>query len=90
MKGDTDNDEKNLFDIIGKHFSVKISKNSSKDENKNLFDSFLKNIFKQDFENIKPVEVLIKQKFDHFVHSLELPNNYLTSFAIIINAMGKK
>ncbi len=39
-----DNDKKNLFDIIGKHFSVKNSKNSSNDENKNLFDSFLKNI----------------------------------------------
>jgi len=89
MKGDTDNDEKNLFDIIGKHFSVKISKNSSKDENKNLFDSFLKNIFKQDFENIKPVEVLIKQKFDQFIHSLELPNDCLTLFAIKINAMKK-
>jgi hypothetical protein len=90
-----DNDEKKLFDIIEKHFSVKTPGNSFDDENKNLFNSFLKNvsiyenIFKQVFENIKPVEVLIKQKFDEFIDSLELPNNCLTSFARIIIAMKR-
>ncbi len=90
-----DNDEKNLFDIIKKHFSVKTKKNSSNDEIKNLFDPFLKNvsiyenIFKQVFENIKPVEVMIKQKFDEFIDSLELPNDCLASFATIINAMQR-
>jgi hypothetical protein len=90
-----DNDEKNLFDIIGKHFSVKTPGNSSNDENKNLFNSFLKNvsiyenIFKQIFEDIKPVEVIIKQKFDEFINSLELPNDCLASFATIINAMKR-
>jgi hypothetical protein len=55
-----DYNEKNLFDIIGKNFSVENSKNSSNDVIKNLFDSFLKNvsiyenIFKHVFENIKP------------------------------------
>jgi hypothetical protein len=88
-------DEKNLFDIIGKHFSVENPKNSSNDENKNLFNSFLKNvsiyenIFKQVFENIKPVEVMIKQKFDEFIDSLEIPNDCLASFARIINAMKR-
>jgi hypothetical protein len=90
-----DNKEKSLFDIRGKQFSVKTSGNSSDDEDKNLFDSFLKNvsisenIFKQVFENIKPVEVMIKQKFDEFIDSLELPNDCLASFARIINAMKK-
>jgi hypothetical protein len=90
-----DNDEKNLFDITGKHFSVENPKNSSNNEIKNLFDSFLKNvsiyenIFKQVFENIKPVEVMIKQKFDEFIDSLELPNDCLASFATIINAMKR-
>jgi hypothetical protein len=90
-----DNDKKNLFDIIGKHFSVKTTKNSSNDENKNLFNSFLKNvsvyenIFKQVFENIKPVEVMIKQKFDKFIDSFELPNDCLASFARIMNAMKR-
>ncbi len=80
-----DNEEKNLFDIIRKHFSVKTPGNSSNDENKNLF----KNIFKQVFENIKPVEVMIKQKFDEFIDSLELPNDCLASFARIMNAMKR-
>jgi hypothetical protein len=84
-----------LFDIIGKHFSVKTPGNSSDDKNKNLFNLFLKNvsiyenIFKQVFENIKPVEVMIKQKFSEFINSLELPNECLASFARIINAMEK-
>ncbi len=88
-----DNDEKSLFDIIGKHFSVKKNTNNSfNDEIKNLFNSFLKsmsineNIFKQVFENIKSVEVM-KQKFDEFIDSLELPNDCLASFVTIINAM---
>ncbi len=90
-----DNDGKNLFDIIRKHFSVENPKNSSNDEIKNLFDSFLKNvsiyenIFKQVFENIKPVEVMIKQKFDEFIYSLELPKDCLASFATIISAMER-
>ncbi len=90
-----DNEEKNLFDIIRKHFSVKTPGNSSNDENKNLFNSFLKNvsvyenIFKQVFENIKPVEVMIKQKFDKFIDSFELPNDCLASFARIMNAMKR-
>ncbi len=84
-----------MFDIIGKHFSVKTPGNSSNDENKNLFNSFLKNvsvyenIFKQVFENIKPVEVMIKQKFDKFIDSFELPNDCLASFARIMNAMKR-
>jgi hypothetical protein len=69
-----DNEEKSLFDIRGKRFSIKTQGNSSDDKNKNLFDSFLKNvsiyenIFKQVFENIKPVEVMIKQKFGEFIN----------------------
>jgi hypothetical protein len=47
-----DNDEKNLFDIIGNHFPVKTPKNSSNDKIKNLFDSLLKNV--SIYENIKP------------------------------------
>jgi hypothetical protein len=90
-----DKDEKNLFDIIKKHFSAKTTKNSSNDEIKNLFDPFLKNvsiyenIFKQVFKNIKPVEVMIKQKFDEFIDSLELPKDCLASFATIISAMER-
>ncbi len=90
-----DNEEKSLFDIRGKRFSIKTPGNSSDNENKNLFNSFLKNvsiyenIFKQVFENIKPVEVMIKQKFSEFINSLELPNDCLASFTRIINAMEK-
>ncbi len=38
-------------------------------------------------QNLNPVAILIKQKFNEFIDSLELSNDCFTSFASIINAM---
>ncbi len=40
-------------------------------------------------ENLNPVRILIKKKFNEFIDSLELSNDCLTSFARITNAMQK-
>jgi hypothetical protein len=81
-----------------KYFSAKNSRNTSIAQSLDLINLFVKNIsvyekfkniFKHMSENLNPVEIMIKQKFNEFIHSLELPNDCLTSFARIINAMQK-
>jgi hypothetical protein len=97
-----DNDEdiaENINEnIISKHFSAITLRNTSIDEsldllnlivkNISVYDRF-KNIYKHMSENLNPVKIMIKQKFNEFIHSLELPNDCLASFARIINAMEK-
>jgi hypothetical protein len=85
-------------DIFSKHFSAITPRNTSIAKNLDLLNLFVKNIsvdekfrniFKHVSENLNPVEIMIKQKFHEFIQSLELPNDCLTSFARIINAMQK-
>jgi hypothetical protein len=82
--------------IFSKHFSAITPRNTSIAQCLDLFNLFVKNIsvyekfkniFKHMSENLNPVEIMIKQKFYEFIDSLELPNNCLTSFARIINAI---
>ncbi len=84
--------------IISKHFSAKTLGNTSTAESLDLLNLFVKynsiyakskNIFKHVSKNLNPEEIMIKQKLDEFIDSHELPNNCLTSFARIINAMQK-
>jgi hypothetical protein len=85
-------------DIMSKHFSAITPRNTSIAQSLDLLNLFAKNIsiyekskniFKHMSENLNPVEIMIKQKFYEFIQSLELPNDCLTSFARIINAMQK-
>ncbi len=85
-------------DIFSKHFSAITPRNNSIAHSLDLLNLLVKNIsfyekfkniFKNFSENLNPVEILIKQKVYEFIHSLELPNDCLTSFAKIINAMQK-
>jgi hypothetical protein len=84
--------------IISQHFSAITPRNTSIAKSLDLLNLFVKNIsvhekftnlFNHMSENVNPVEIMIKQKFYEFTQSLELPNDCLTSFARIINAMQK-
>jgi hypothetical protein len=84
--------------IISEHFSDITPRNTSIAKSLDLLNFFVKNIsvdekfrniFKHMSENLNPVEIMIKQKFYEFIQSLELPNDCLTSFARIMNAMQK-
>jgi len=93
---ETTDDYKDYYDFIEKN--IEESSNEKKNLTNNYdnstelnisFNDRMKDIFQSMTENIIPVENKIKQRFNEFLLSLELPADCLASYARIINAMQK-